>query len=138
MKITQMFNGIHYFLLSKSKLHFTFLFLTSIFKFSSYIYIKVKVKNAQPCPTLCNPMDYTVHGILQARILEWVAYPFSRGSSQPRNRTWVSHLAGGFFANWVIRVTKCSLAQGWSCGEKQLRLCRFLKKYHPIFIIVLF
>ena len=38
---------------------------------------------AQSCPTLCNPMDCTVHGILQARILEWVALPFSRGSSQP-------------------------------------------------------
>ena len=40
------------------------------------------VKVAQSCPTLCNPMDYTVHGILQARILEWVAFPFSRVSSQ--------------------------------------------------------
>ena len=37
--------------------------------------MKVKVKVAQPCPTLCNPMDYTVHSILQARILEWVAFP---------------------------------------------------------------
>ena len=37
--------------------------------------MKVKVKVAQPCPTLCNPMDYTVHRILQARILEWVAFP---------------------------------------------------------------
>ena len=46
---------------------------------------KVKVKVPQSCPTLCNPMDYTVHGILQARILEWVAFPFSRGSSQPRS-----------------------------------------------------
>ena len=36
---------------------------------------------------LCNPMDYTVHGILQATILDWVAFPFSRGSSQPRGRT---------------------------------------------------
>ena len=41
----------------------------------------VKVKVSQSCPTLCNPMDYTVHGILQARILEWVPFPFSRGSS---------------------------------------------------------
>ena len=41
-----------------------------------------EVKVAQPCPTLCDPMDYT--GLLQARILEWVAFPFSRGSSQPR------------------------------------------------------
>jgi len=43
----------------------------------------VKVKVAQLCPALCDPMDYTVHGILQARILEWVAFPFSRRSSQP-------------------------------------------------------
>ena len=51
---------------------------------------KVKVKVAQSCPTLCDPMDYTVHGILQARVLEWVAFPFSRGSSQPRDRIHVS------------------------------------------------
>ena len=43
---------------------------------------KVKVKVAPSCPTLCDPMNYTVHGIPQARILEWVAFPFSRGSSQ--------------------------------------------------------
>ena len=44
-----------------------------------------------------------VHGILQARILEWVAVPFSRGSSQPRDRTQVSHIAGGFYTSWVTR-----------------------------------
>ena len=49
-----------------------------------YIYIYMKGKVAQLCPTLCDPMDYTVHGILSARILEWVAFPFSRESSQPR------------------------------------------------------
>ena len=42
-----------------------------------------EVKVAQLCPTLCDPMDYIFHGILQARIPEWVAFPFSRGSSQP-------------------------------------------------------
>ena len=47
--------------------------------------LSCEVKVAQSCPTLCNPMDYIVHGILQTRILEWVAFPFSRGSSQPRN-----------------------------------------------------
>ena len=60
----------------------------------------MKVKVVQSHPTLCDPMDYTVHGILQARILKWVAFPFSRGSShlpQPRDRTQVSHVAGGFF-----------------------------------------
>ena len=45
----------------------------------------MKVKVAMSCLTLCDPMDYTVHGILQAKILEWVAFPFSRGSSQPRD-----------------------------------------------------
>ena len=51
-------------------------------------------------------MDYTVHGILQARILEWVAFPFSRVSSQPRDRTQVSRIAGGFFTTWAIIVTQ--------------------------------
>ena len=46
---------------------------------------KMKVKVAQSCLTLYNPMDYTIYGILQARILQWVAFPFSRGSSQPRD-----------------------------------------------------
>ena len=48
-------------------------------------------------PTLCDPKDYTVHGILQARILEWVAFPFSRGSSQTRDQTRGSCIAGRFF-----------------------------------------
>ena len=48
-------------------------------------------------------MDYIVHGILQARILEWIAIPFSRGSSQPRDRTQVSHIAGGFLTSWATR-----------------------------------
>ena len=46
---------------------------------------EVKVKVAQPCLTLCDPVDYTIHGILQARVVEWVAFPFARGSSQPRD-----------------------------------------------------
>ena len=48
-------------------------------------------------------MDYTVHGILQARILEWVTFPFSRGSSQLRDRVQVSHIVGGIFTNWATR-----------------------------------
>ena len=63
----------------------------------------VKVKVTQSCRTLCNPMDYTVHGTLQARKLEWVAFPFSRGSSQPRDRTQVSCTEGGFFTSWTTR-----------------------------------
>ena len=64
---------------------------------------EVKVKVTQSCPTLCDPMDYTVHGILQARILEWVAFPFSRGSSQSKDQTEVSHIADGFFTRWATR-----------------------------------
>ena len=63
--------------------------------------VKMNVKVAQSCPTLCNPMDYTVYGILQARILEWLAFPFSKGSSQPRDRTQVSHVGGRFFTSWI-------------------------------------
>ena len=58
-----------------------------------------EVKVARSWPTLCNRMDYTVHGILQARILEWGAFPFSKGSSQPRVQTRVSGTVGGFFTN---------------------------------------
>ena len=63
---------------------------------------------AQSCLTLCDPIDYSppdfsVHGISQARILEWVAILFSRGSSQPRDRTEVSCIAGRFFIAWTTR-----------------------------------
>ena len=59
---------------------------------------KVKGKVAQSCPTLCDPMKIA-HGILQARILEWVAVPSSRGSFQPRDQAQVSDIAGGFFTS---------------------------------------
>ena len=59
-------------------------------------------KVAQSRPTLCNPMDCnlpgsSVHGIFQGRALEWVAISFSKGSSQPRDRTWVSRIVGRRF-----------------------------------------
>ena len=62
----------------------------------------------QWCPTLCDPMDCNppgsyVHEIFQARILEWVAISFSRGSSQPRDRTWVSCTAGKVLTDWATR-----------------------------------
>ena len=63
-----------------------------------------EVQIVQSCPTLCDPMDYTVHGILQARILEWIAFPFSRGSSWPRDQTQVSRIAGGFCTSWATRA----------------------------------
>ena len=56
-----------------------------------------KVKVTQLCPAFCDPMDYTVHGILQAKILEWVAIPFSRGTFPTQDRTQVSCIAGRFF-----------------------------------------
>ena len=60
---------------------------------------KVKVKVTQSCPTLCDP----VHGILQARIMEWVAFRFSRESSQSRDQTQVSLIVGRFFTSWATR-----------------------------------
>ena len=48
-------------------------------------------------------MDYTVHEILQARILEWAAFPFSKGSTQHKDRTQVSRIAGRFFTSWATR-----------------------------------
>ena len=66
------------------------------------------MKVAQSCPTLCDPSDYAVHGILQARILEWVACPFSRGSSWPRNRTGISCIASRFFTSWATREAQPS------------------------------
>ena len=58
----------------------------------------------QLCPTLCSSINYTVHEILQGRILEWVAFPFSRGSSQSRDQTQVSHIAGRFFTSWAAKA----------------------------------
>ena len=55
------------------------------------------MKVIQSCLTLWDPMDCTVHGILQARILEWVAFPFSRGTSQPKDQTQVSTLQADSF-----------------------------------------
>ena len=72
---------------------------------------KVKVLVTRSCPTLCDPMDCSLpgssaHGISQARILEWVAIPFSRGSSWPRGQTWVFFIAGRFFTIWVTRKAR--------------------------------
>ena len=71
-------------------------------------------------PTLCNPMDcyppgFSVHGILQARIWEWVAIPFSRRSSQPRDRTQVSRIAGRFLPS---EAPGNLLLLSWSTGGK--------------------
>ena len=62
-----------------------------------------EVKVAQPCPSLYDSMNYTVHGILQARILEWIDFLFSGGSSQPMDWTQISRIEGGFFTSWATR-----------------------------------
>ena len=72
----------------------------------------LEVKVAQSCPSLWDPVDYTVHGILQARILKWVAFPFSRGSSQPRDRTQVSHVA-----RWILYQLSHRKAEEYWSGE---------------------
>ena len=77
----------------------------------SYVGLKwSEVKVTQSCPTLCDPMS-TVCGILQARILEWVAVPFSRGFFRPRDRTQVSCIVGGFFTSWDTREALCGSSQ---------------------------
>ena len=72
-----------------------------------------KVKVAHSCLTLCH-LWTIVHGILQARILEWVAYPFSIRSSPPRNQTGVFCIAGGSFTNWALSSVQ-SLSCVWLC-----------------------
>ena len=86
--------------------------LKKSFPFSNdYSNVSVKVLDAQSCPALCNPMDCSppgssVQGILQVRILEWVAIASSRGSSRPRDQTQVSCIAGRFFTVWATREAK--------------------------------
>ena len=83
------------------------------FTLYSHLFEK-KRQCTKSCPTLGDPMDCSppgssVHGILQARILEWVAISFSRGSSRPRNQTQVSSIAGRFFTNWATQEAPPSL-----------------------------
>ena len=72
------------------------------------MYFKKESQVDQLCRTFCDPMDCSppgssVHGIFQARVLEWVAISFSRGSSGLRDQTWVSCIAGGHFTIWTTR-----------------------------------
>ena len=101
------------------QLAFYLLTVPSRFYFNVWVR-KVKVKVAQLCLTLCDPVDWSlpgscVHGILQARILEWVAISFSRGSSRPRNWTQVSCTAGRFFTFWTTREAPC-----WARSHMQI------------------
>ena len=95
-----------------------------VFPVSSYPVSESEV--AQSCPTLCDPMDCSlsgssVHGIFQARVLEWIAISFFRESSWPRNRTWVSHMAERCFTMGAIREAQLiSSKRGknqWDCAK---------------------
>ena len=93
------------------------------------------MKVAQVCLNLCHPMDSTVRGILQARKPEWVGIPFCRGSSQPRDQTLVSHIAGRFFTSWAIRedqnIKVCELS-------KNIKVCEVSKLKMDAFHIIVF
>ena len=66
-------------------------------------------------PVNCSPLGSSVHGLLQAGILEWVAMPSSRGSSQPRNHTRLSCIAGGFFTSWATQEAPCQVWENTWC-----------------------
>ena len=89
---------------------------------------------AQSCPTLCDPMDWgpsgsSVHGIFQARVLEWTAISFSRGSSRTRDQIWVSHVAGRRFTIWATREALiflgCPLFMPYQQPEEQTKHFRW-------------
>ena len=91
--------------------------------------LKWKVKESeviQLCLTLCDSMacslvGSSVHGILQERILEWFAIAFSRGSSQPRDRTWVSHIAGRQFTLMAPKMAESQGLQADSRARKGMK-----------------
>ena len=98
--------------------------------------VKVKVLVAQLCPTPWDPMDCSpsgssVHGILQARILEWVAIPFSRGSSRPKGQTLVSWIAGRFFTIWATREAQRTVIKVkiMITSEKELLLTKAINAH---------
>ena len=86
------------------------------------------------CNTIdCNPSGSSVHGILQARILEWVAISFSRRSCQPRDQTWVSHIAGRCFTIWATREVKLEnekiLVNPWNFENSGQRHSNVITEY---------
>ena len=82
-------------------------------------------------------MEYTVHGILQARLLEWVAVPLSRGSSQPRDQTQVSRIAGGFFTGWAQSQNQCTTEQILTRWDITL-LTKFYQVKGMVFLVVMY
>ena len=95
------------------------------------LFLKMNVKVVQSLPVLydpidCSPPGFAVHRILQARILEWVAIPFSRGSSWRRDWTRVSHVAGRFFNVWATREAHWELYH-YRQWQKSISNCPILK-----------
>ena len=108
-----------------------------------YGYGEVEVLVAQSCLTLCNTMDCSppgssLHGILQARRLEWVTIPFSRRSSQPRDQTQVSHIAGGFFTVWASREVYWIWRDRWIYRYKVEFLYRFIMTCTKLLMVAAF
>ena len=94
-----------------------------------------KWKSLSRVPMDCSPLGSSVHGILQARILERVAIPFSRGSSQPRDETQVSPIANGFFTSWAAReahVYLCLCANIDSCEATHLEVGGIPSRRHTL------
>ena len=110
-----------------------------ISNFLEEIYSESESEVTQSCPTLCDPIDCSlpgssVHGIFQARVLEWIAISFSRGSSQPRDWTQVSCIVDRRFTVWATREEIYSLSHSvvpsitlqWSLGKAFLSFCPIL------------
>ena len=95
---------------------------------------------AQSCPTLCDPMDCSppgssLHGILQARVLEWGAISFSRGSSQPRDRTRFSRISGGRSNLWATREALKSVLNGTKATRTQMIMLMWAKNINTLNIL---
>ena len=91
--------------------------------------VKSESKVAQSCPTLSDPMDCSlpgssIHGISQARVVEWVAISFSRRSSQPRDWTQVSHIVGRLFTIWATREVR----KGRGTRDQIANICWIIEK----------
>ena len=109
---------------------FKHLFLVQFWVLAKTSEVESESEVAQLCPTLCDTMDCSLpgsslHGMLQARVLVWVAVSFSRGSSQPRDWTWVSHIPGRCFNLWATREDhyNCWLPLTWDLLLLIPKLC---------------
>ena len=92
-----------------------------------------KILVVQTCPTVCKHMNCSLpsgHGILQTRILEWVAIPFSSRSSQPRDWTWDSCITGSFFTVWATRET-LKIVQGYGKSGTVMLVTTFEHSWVP-------